>query len=101
MDLDVLTGSSMEIAACILVRNISDPSQLLRSNPPEWKFYPDHLYPGLTLSVNASCQAETPEFFFINFAFAKKSDLFFKCYDVACNDGVTQVFQFRTKTLHV
>src|SRR5690606_348974 len=52
VDLDVLPGGDVQAAPGIFIRNIADAEQLGGSHLPIGQFDPDHLYPGLALSVD-------------------------------------------------
>ncbi len=78
----------MEIAACILLRDVGNPADLFCRNPPERKFDPNHLDARLTLTIDTADETMASKFFLINFAVPEELNLVLKVNDVTCNDGV-------------
>ena len=97
VNLDVLAGGGVQVAAAVLIGDIGDAAQLAKCYFAIGNLDADHLHAGLALPVDAAGEAEAAEFLFVDLALVKETDLALQVDDVLGYDGV---FEFCSKALH-
>jgi hypothetical protein len=93
MELHVLAGSDVTLAARELVRNASQLAHLPRGQHPAWYFSTDHLNVGLALAVNPAPKAISAELIVSKLPGEESFGLGPEQFDVGPNRAI--VFLFR------
>ena len=98
VNLNILSSGDMQSSSRIFIRNITNTFQLIGGHLTIRKFYPNHLYALLPLSINTTGQTKASKLFFVYLTFFELMDFFLQLNNIFL---YYWVFNFSSKTLHI